>query len=90
VTCTCIGSFPPPEEGTRIDARPASGLKRPNGEKEYNWPKAVSHARWARALEFACGRAVRRDGRLTWGPFCRIVEAAAGASATAGCPACGI
>jgi len=57
--------------------------------KEYNWPKAVSHARWARALEFACGRAVRRDGRLTWGPFCKTVEEAAGASTKACCAACG-
>jgi hypothetical protein len=56
--------------------------------KENDWPKAVSHARWARALEFSCGRAVRRNGRLTWGPFCHVVEKAAGTNARpcgAGC-----
>ena len=46
--------------------------------KENEWPRAMSHARWARALEFSCGRVVRRDGRLMWGPFCKTVEEAAG------------
>jgi hypothetical protein len=54
-----------------------------------DWPGAVSHARWARALEFASNRAVWREGRLTWGPFCKVVEEAAGAIATTGCAACG-
>jgi hypothetical protein len=50
------------------------------------WSKAVEHARWARALEFACGRTLRRDGQLTWGPFCKTVEGAAGAGSwCAGC-----
>ena len=57
--------------------------------KETEWPKAVSHARWARALEFASGRAVRRDGRLTWGPFCKVVEEVAGVIAKPCCAGCG-
>jgi hypothetical protein len=44
------------------------------------WPEAVTHARWARALEFACGRPIRRAGPLTWGAFCTAVEMAAGAN----------
>jgi hypothetical protein len=43
------------------------------------WPEAVAHARRARALEFATGRPIRREGPLTWSPFCRAVEAAANA-----------
>jgi len=45
--------------------------------KENDWDKAVSHARRARALEFTSCRALRRDGRLTWGPFCKSAEEAA-------------
>ena len=54
-----------------------------------DWPNALKHARWARALEFACGGPLRRDGRLTWGPFCKTVEEAAGASTKPSCAGCG-
>jgi hypothetical protein len=56
--------------------------------KENEWRTAVSHARRARTLEFSCGRAVRRDGRLTWTPFCKVVEEVASARAKPCCAGC--
>ena len=53
------------------------------------WSKAVNHARMSRSIEFGSSRPLHRNGRLTWGAFCKTVEAAAGVSAGSCCGSCG-
>jgi hypothetical protein len=45
--------------------------------KAGRWETALQRIRWARALEFATGRNLRRSESPTWDPLCEAIEAAA-------------
>jgi hypothetical protein len=51
--------------------------------KAGDWNSAATHARRTRSLELSTGRPFRLGGLLTWGPLCRLIEAARHSWATA-------